>query len=415
VKRLALGIVLAAAALLPAPAQAAYPGQNGRIAFSSDRGATAFDFAIWTMAPDGSDLRQLTTPAPPFFDRVPAWSPDGTHVAFTRGVGSASQVWVVGADGSSATPLTSAEGHNTMPSWSPDGTQIAFASSRDHGNWNIWVMNSDGTGQHAVTSVLGDEEFPAWSPAGDRIAHDAQYGGDYGVWTIRPDGADLRFVTSGTGALDWSPDATRIAFDGATVDVVDVASGNRTTVLGGGNFYPAWSPDGTRIVYDHSVSTPGHQDHDIWTANPDGSDQTPLLQGPAYEDQPDWQPVQNRPPDCSGVHATPSSLWPPNRRFVTVTFDGATDPDGDEVTVTVDGVTQDEPVGGSADARLGNERIRLRAERDPRGDGRVYRIAFTAVDGRGGECSGIATVEVRRHRNRPAVDSAPPSYDSLHR
>ena len=58
--------------------------------------------------------------------------------------------------------------------------------------------------------------------------------------------------------------------------------------------------------------------------------------------------------------------------------------------------------------------VRLRADaRDSGGDGRVYRIAFRATDGNGGECAGVAQVTVPRHRHRPAVDSAPPSYDSL--
>ena len=91
------------------------------------------------------------------------------------------------------------------------------------------------------------------------------------------------------------------------------------------------------------------------------------------------------------------------------------------MSVTIDGVTQDEPVTSSGDRTspdaidAGEGEFRLRAERDPRGDGRVYRIAFTATDGRGGSCSGVAKVAVPRHRKKPAVDSAPPSYDSFSR
>jgi hypothetical protein len=57
--------------------------------------------------------------------------------------------------------------------------------------------------------------------------------------------------------------------------------------------------------------------------------------------------------------------------------------------------------------------VRLRAERDNRGDGRVYRISFEAGDGNGGSCEGTATVGVPRRKNGPAIDSAPPSYDSF--
>jgi hypothetical protein len=110
-----------------------------------------------------------------------------------------------------------------------------------------------------------------------------------------------------------------------------------------------------------------------------------------------------------------------NRRLVAIALEGATDPDGDLVTLSVDGVTQDEPVLGSGDSTSpdaiddGEGELRIRAERDPRGDGRVYRIAFTASDARGVSCSGTATVSVPRKRHKPAVDSAPPSYDSLAR
>ena len=85
------------------------------------------------------------------------------------------------------------------------------------------------------------------------------------------------------------------------------------------------------------------------------------------------------------------------------------------MTLEVTGVTQDEPVDRGPDARLTRQAyaVRLRAERDSGGDGRVYRVSFRATDGNGGECTGVAQVTVPRQRHRPAVDSAPPSYDSL--
>jgi hypothetical protein len=102
-------------------------------------------------------------------------------------------------------------------------------------------------------------------------------------------------------------------------------------------------------------------------------------------------------------------------RLVRIALSGVTDPDGDDVTLEITGVTQDEPVGRSRDAVLSSagDEVRLRAERDNRGDGRVYRIEFEATDGNGGSCSGTAKVSVPRKKNKPAVDSAPPSYDSL--
>ncbi len=121
----------------------------------------------------------------------------------------------------------------------------------------------------------------------------------------------------------------------------------------------------------------------------------------------------NEPPDCSHVTATPNMLWPPNHKLVPVSLAGATDPDGDQVTFTITGVTQDEPTGRKPDALLGagSNEVSLRATRS--GAGRVYRIAYKATDGRGGECSGTATVGVPHNKHGTAVDSAPPSYNSL--
>jgi len=103
-------------------------------------------------------------------------------------------------------------------------------------------------------------------------------------------------------------------------------------------------------------------------------------------------------------------LWPPDHKFRTVKVTGVTDPDGDPVTATITGVTQDGPLNGlgdgdtSPDAKHGpsSESVLLRAERSGTGDGRVYRIAFTASDGKGGTCSGGITVGVP-HDQRPGA------------
>jgi hypothetical protein len=147
-------------------------------------------------------------------------------------------------------------------------------------------------------------------------------------------------------------------------------------------------------------------------ATADGSNASPFQSGGT---SPDWAPIPNRPPDCSHVTASPGTLWPPNHKLVSASLAGATDPDGDQVTLTITGVTQDEPTGRAPDAALGpaSNQVKLRAKRSSHGDGRVYRIAFSASDGKGGDCTGTATVGVPRKKNYPAVDSAPPSYDSL--
>jgi hypothetical protein len=134
-----------------------------------------------------------------------------------------------------------------------------------------------------------------------------------------------------------------------------------------------------------------------------------------------YERIPNSPPSCASVVASPNRLWPPNHMLRLVTLSGATDPDGDTVTLTITGVTQDEPVSGlgggdlSPDARAGTQSntVFVRAERSDRGDGRVYRIAFTGADGKGGTCSGTATVGVPKSLKSTPVNSAPPSYNSF--
>ncbi len=129
----------------------------------------------------------------------------------------------------------------------------------------------------------------------------------------------------------------------------------------------------------------------------------------------------NHNPVCTAVTAGPA-LWPPNHKLVAITLTGATDPDGDTLTWTITGVTQDEPTNGLGDgdtpidAVLGTgPNLRLRAERSGLGDGRVYRIASTVTDGRGGSCTSVATVGVphdQSPRSNPAIDSGG-IYNSL--
>lgn len=148
---------------------------------------------------------------------------------------------------------------------------------------------------------------------------------------------------------------------------------------------------------------------------------TSLASMPTGADIEDISLVSNRSPDCSTATASPDELWPPNHKLRTVTVGGVTDPDGDPVTITIDGVTQDEPTNGlgdgdqSPDAADGatSDSVMIRAERSGLGDGRVYHIEFTATDDRGGSCTGDVTVSVPHDRSSPAVDSAPPSFDSF--
>jgi hypothetical protein len=143
------------------------------------------------------------------------------------------------------------------------------------------------------------------------------------------------------------------------------------------------------------------------------AEEPPAEEPPAQLPLPEEGPAANAAPDCSDVQPSERRLWPPNHQFRLVTLGGATDTDGDSLTLEVTGVTQDEPVAGRGryagpDARWADGHangVELRIERSGRGDGRAYRIEFTASDGNGGECSGTALAGVPHDRKHRWVDS----------
>lgn len=123
--------------------------------------------------------------------------------------------------------------------------------------------------------------------------------------------------------------------------------------------------------------------------------------------------VKNGAPVCYAARAVPDVLWPPNHGLVSVGISGVTDPDDGSVVININGVTQDEQVSGlgdgdtSPDAVIQSNRASLRAERAGNGNGRVYRVLFTADDGNGGICVGSVSVGVPRDMKpgNAAIDS----------
>jgi hypothetical protein len=108
----------------------------------------------------------------------------------------------------------------------------------------------------------------------------------------------------------------------------------------------------------------------------------------------------NGSPVCTAAQAAPAMLWPANGQLVRVWIIGVGDPENDPVAVSITGVTQDEPVASSEvgdsgpDAILRGSSADIRAQRIPAGNGRVYRLEFSATDGNGGSCAGSVKVEV---------------------
>jgi Tol biopolymer transport system component len=255
------------------------------------------------MNADGTNQKNLTSDG-----YNPAWSPDGTKIAFCSVSGRNSDIWVMNADGSNQTRLTETGAWNGESAWSPDGNKIAFDSYSD-GNRIIWVMNADGSNQTRLTETEAWNEEPAWSPDGTKIAFSSDRDGDMEIYVMNSDGSQQTNLTNkhywspsrypdvhypaGDSSPSWSPDSTKITFvsfrlhDGGAGDAIYImnADGSNQTCLleppagGGFNRSPAWSPDGSKIAFSGGRVrfTAGRDgDIDIWVINADGSSPTRL-------------------------------------------------------------------------------------------------------------------------------------------
>jgi TolB protein len=317
------------------PAQGAFPGKNGRIAFSSDRDSPyapcSLCRSIYTMNPDGSGVVRLTNgPASNRNDHDPAWSPDGRRIVFASsdvsGCGCGSFLYVMNADGSGLTQIPNTGFNATDPSWSPDGRRIAFANisggaEQCHSEecekfaYDVFAIGVDGSGLTPLTSGGRSDLDPAWSPDGTEIAFvssralpDSLPSEFFLLWKMNADSSGQTNLTrnaSDERAPDWSPDGRRIAFHsdrephegGSKIWVIDRGGANLTQLTGDGRStgwidrWPAWSPDGTRIAFTSTRSDEGWR---VWSMNAAGRDRIQITTRVGlgnYDFEPDWQPI----------------------------------------------------------------------------------------------------------------------------
>ena len=303
---LAAALVALAALLWVDVAIGAFPGQNGRIAYSDYH----FSDKLLTVEPDGTGVTVLVENenSPPPFDSLghagyPSWSADGQRLAVRAWADSGlcpddrTGIYSLGPTGGDigvvgGSCLLNVAADAADPTWSPDSSTVAyltpfgsssqfipFEQSETPELWTVAVDGSTSPTRIVTAKPVACPEWapnqgdgyvmdPAWSPEGSVIAfafvvddNVACAGAGLGIWTVTPDGSSLTQLIDAPGRHpDWSPDGSKIVFVSASTSgsqgergniwVMDADGSDLVQLTSGGlDKDPVWSPDGTLIAF----------------------------------------------------------------------------------------------------------------------------------------------------------------------
>ena len=263
----------------PTTSRAPVPAEPGRIAYVEHFWDPHFFFEIFTMDPDGSEPRQLTSDGDLYLgtepgvdepqevysgSRSPRWHPDGQRVAFLyRAALDRYEVRIVDMDGSNLEVMFP-DWSGSMFSWSPDGSQIAWGDGT-----TVWVANAEGREPRAVahaSSVEGDGGAGevntiwsvTWSPDGKHLAYietngEGHVAGQPFVTILDLESGERSSPECGiplAQSIDWQPNRSTLLIN--TCDGPTAILGADATVLSELPFSSdsvTWSPHGREILY----------------------------------------------------------------------------------------------------------------------------------------------------------------------
>jgi Tol biopolymer transport system component len=266
---------------------------------------------IYVMNADGSGVTTLSPEG--VDDTAPVWSPNGRKIAFVSQRDGNREIYVMDAEcvslpegcGPNAINVSRHPADDWTPAWSPDSSQLAYSSIRA-GNWEIFILDMSCLDDpescpDKLTQLTTDGNgniLPVWSPDGSRIAFSSKASGNWDIYTMAPNGADVHQVTTDPAndlSPAWSPDGTRMAFETNRDGNVEVylTGANGGTDQNISNFPlandhgPFWSPDGQFLVFYSNREG----NWDIFSTTLDGQTVVNLTNTPTRDEQtPAWRP-----------------------------------------------------------------------------------------------------------------------------
>lgn len=288
---------------LNAPAEAAWPGKNGAIAFSrSDSISVRSKSDIWIETRSGKQRR--LTASPGVDETEPSFSPNGRLIAYVRRAGGDADVWLMSSNGKNKRPLVDSELDEFEPAFFPSGRSLVYTLFDGERDWMVLSVRRDGSG---MRRQAGDASEPVVSPNGRLLAY-SEHGDGGGIRLRNLRSGKVRRLTTGSAQqLDFSPDGRRLVFTGQRrcrrggplrFALLKIGLRHRRAQVLRRScarefISPAWSPNGRRIVFTHKRQQGSNRLHfrlGVMTAggNPVGG--APRHRRGANEIFPSWQP-----------------------------------------------------------------------------------------------------------------------------